>query len=110
METDEELFAKARAHMEKYSAAASLDRRLWDATVRLALKGMRPEEQRSEIIDECADTCLAYAQLEQQAADNANAAGNDDGWAVHGAAAEAAHNLAANIRALKGREPQREGS
>lgn len=37
-ETDEELFAKARAHMEKYSAAASLDRRLWDATVRLVLK------------------------------------------------------------------------
>ena len=38
-ETDEELFARARAHMEKYWAAASLDRRLWDATVRLVLKG-----------------------------------------------------------------------
>ena len=42
-ETDEELFAKARTHMERYSAAASLDRRLWDATVRLALKGIQPE-------------------------------------------------------------------
>lgn len=36
--TDEELFAIARAHMEKYSGAASLDRGLWDATVRLALR------------------------------------------------------------------------
>lgn len=33
-ETDAELYAKARAHMEKYSMAASLARPLWDAVVR----------------------------------------------------------------------------
>jgi hypothetical protein len=43
-ESDEALFAKAREHMEKYSGAASLDRRLWDATVRMVLKHA-PEEQ-----------------------------------------------------------------
>ena len=42
-ETDEELFAKARAHMEKWTNAASLDRRLWDATVRLVFKAQQPE-------------------------------------------------------------------
>lgn len=42
-ETDDELFAKARAHMEKFTSAASLDRRLWDATVRLVLRTPRPE-------------------------------------------------------------------
>lgn len=45
--SDEELFAQARAHMEKYSIAASLDRRLWDATVRLVLK--------APVLGECED-------------------------------------------------------
>ena len=37
-ETDEQMFLRARAHMEKWSYAASLDRRLWDAVVRYALR------------------------------------------------------------------------
>jgi hypothetical protein len=43
VETDEQLFARARAHMEKYWGAASLDRRLWDATVRLVLRASPSE-------------------------------------------------------------------
>lgn len=50
--SDEQLFAQARAHMEKFSAAASLDRRLWDATVRLALKGMSPPSADKAITDQ----------------------------------------------------------
>ena len=42
--TDEELFAQARTHMEKFSVAASLDRRLWDATVRLVLRHSGPSD------------------------------------------------------------------
>lgn len=53
-ESDEQLFAKARAHMESYAIAASLDRRLWDATVRIALRSASAGSERA-VAEKCAE-------------------------------------------------------
>lgn len=75
------------------------------AGVRWAETSAPEANARDAAIEECADLCLSYAQISDGEADAANAAGMDDTAEWERAEAEAAKNLAKNIRALKGEQP-----
>lgn len=77
-ESDEQLFARARAHMEKYSAAASLDRRLWDATVRVCLQAQKEAAEDAEEIDRLHR--LYNAEVETTRSETARKRAEWDGW------------------------------